>query len=551
MKHTALIALALATALTGCHDDDPDPVSNPTPPTKAVTVTPSLGQVSNAAIKATCSGTQTLMGQANVGATGTANLTLTGSCSSPILFELVATATSQYYDEATGSLLTLPVGTVLRVAAPSLQTLASNVGMTALTEMAVQRALQLGSTLNAANVTAANTAIAAAFFDANQQIDLLTAPTVWSSSTTQLTNTPADIYAFYLATLAKLADGDPTPALTALSLLAQDFKDGQIDQVEGIYANAAELRTAQKEAMQALAAFANADLKETLALTTDPVDPEVPSCGDQATLTIADLANYVGTYDVKIIDSNAATDANGFPIPVKTTTLSLTATGQVTLDGQIAKTVKVCANAGNNKTGVAAYLDKNDAFGRSHVDFWSDNSVNGTDFTSATTFRYFNGTKQGTTPVDPTPNKSCDGNTNPFGCVTISGLSQTQKLEHLSVGIPAPQVIKNPIADAGTVTWANNNGQLLNSTITNLTYSYNNVGQSFRSLRFGFVRYDSKGVAEQIYMDCGSDFAPACNGLSVDMVAKTVTMNQTQLTEFTPPKTLKTQTATFSGTLKF
>jgi hypothetical protein len=202
-------------------------------------------------------------------------------------------------------------------------------------------------------------------------------------------------------------------------------------------------------------------------------------------------------------------------------------------------------------TGVIAYLDKNDALGRSHVDFWKDNTVNGTDFTNAASFRYFNGTKQGTTPVDPTPNTACNGNTNPFGCVTISGLSQTQKFEHLSAAIGAPLVIKNPIADAGTVTWANNNGQILNSTIANLTYAYSNFGQTFRSLRFGFIRYDSQGVPEQIYMDCGSDFAPACTGLSVDMAAKTITLNQTQLTEFTPPKTLKTQKATFSGTLKF
>lgn len=550
MKRLTLVATMMAFSLAACHNDNDDQSTHTPPPnSKTTTITPSLGQISNAAIKATCSGTQTVLGQANIGSNGSANLTLDGTCSSPIVFELVATANSQYYDEAAGSMLALPVGTVLRVAVPSLQSLAANVGMTALTEMAVQRALQLSSTLNAANVEAANQAIAAAFFDANSQINLLSAPTLWSSSTTQLGASTADLYAFYLATLAKLADGDATPALTALALLAEDLKDGQIDQVDGIYANAEQLRAAQKAAMQELVAFANSDLKEKLALTGEPVDPEVPSCGDQATLAIADLANFVGTYNVKIIDSSAATDANGFPIPVKTTTLNLTATGQVTLDGQIAKTVKVCGNAGNGKTGVAVYLDKNDAFGRSHVDFWSDNTVNGTDFTSAATFRYFNGTKQGTTPVDPTPNTACDGNTNPLGCVTVRGLSQTQKFEHQHSANPL--FVSNPIADAGFVTWSN--GAIApNSTVMNVTYTYNNVGQSFRSVRFVLLSFNDKiEQINSIHMDCGSDFAPACTGLTVDMAAKTVTMNQTQLTAFTPPNTLQTQTATFSGTLKF
>jgi len=555
MKKSALIVLAAVVALVGCNngDDNTQQQSSPSTPTKQVKVTASLGKISNAAIKASCSSNNSTLGIANIDTNSTANLTLAGACTSPVVFELVASTTSQYYDEATGSNLALPVGTRLRVAVPSLQALTDRVGMTALTEIAVQRALTLNTTLNATNVTAANQAISDAFFDANIDIDLLSTPTVWSSTTTQLDNTAADIYAFYLAALAKLAGSDATPALTALSLLAQDLKDGQIDQAEGIYANAEQLRAAQKTAMQQLAAFANADLKAKLQLTTDPVDPETPSCGDQATLTLVDLASYTGAYDVKIIDSTAATDNNGMPIPVKTTTLSLATDGKITLDGQTANTIKVCTNRNTltGNTGAIAYLDKNDALGRAHVDFWQDRTVNGTDFTSPTVFRYFNGTKQTSTPVDPTPNTACTGNTNPFGCLQITGLTQTQKFEHLSSSIAAPQVIRNPIADAGTVTWATNNGQILNSSITNLTYTYSNVGQNFRSLRFGFVRYDSKGVAEEIYMDCGSNFAPACTGLTVDMTSKTLTLNQTQLTAFTPPNTLNSLTATFSGTLKF
>lgn len=548
MKRLTVLATLMAMSLAACHNDDDDHSTHtPTPNSKTTTVTPSLGQISNAAIKATCSGTQTVMGQANIGSNGSANLSLSGMCASPIVFELVATATSQYYDEAAGSLLSLPAGTVLRVAVPSLQGLSSNIGMTALTEMAVQRALQLGSTLNAANVEAANQAIAAAFFEANSNINLLSAPTLWSSSTTQLGAGAADLYAFYLATLAKLADGEATPALTALALLAQDFKDGQIDQVEGLYANAEQLRAAQKAAMQELSAFANSDLKEKLALTGEPVDPDVPSCGNQTTLAIADLASYVGTYNVKIIDSNAATDANGFPIPVKTTTLSLTATGQVTLDGQIAKTVKVCGNSNTvtGNTGVVAYLDKNDALGRSHVDFWKDNTVNGTDFTSAATFRYFNGTKQGTTPVDPTPNTSCDGNTNPFGCVTISNLPQFTNFEHVFSSPP------QALIEAGQYTWTNGTSIQPNSTSTNLNYGFSTFGAGLSQLTYVMTSFDAKGAVTQRSFQCGSSKIPACNGITLNNTNRTFTLSSTVLTEINPtgdPLTLK---LTLSGTLKF
>lgn len=123
-------------------------------------------------------------------------------------------------------------------------------------------------------------------------------------------------------------------------------------------------------------------------------DPEQPSCGTQQELTVQSLAAYVGTYNVAIKKNDPVSFEN---VTVKNTTLIVDANGKMTLDGQIANGVKYCANPNTvtNVTGLMVQLDKSDALGRSHVDFWPDNTVNGTDYTHAAEFRFFSGVKQG------------------------------------------------------------------------------------------------------------------------------------------------------------
>jgi len=123
-------------------------------------------------------------------------------------------------------------------------------------------------------------------------------------------------------------------------------------------------------------------------------DPEQPSCGAQQELTVQSLAAYTGSYNVAIKQNDPVTFET---VTVKNTTLVVEANGKMTLDGQVANGIKYCANPNTvtNVTGLMVHLDKSDALGRSHVDFWPDNTVNGTDYTHAAGFRYFNGGKQG------------------------------------------------------------------------------------------------------------------------------------------------------------
>lgn len=566
MKYLSLLASSLILVVSGCHDQDHSSTTTPasTPTSKKTTVTPSLGQISQAAVKATCTANNLVLGQAQLDANGSVSLNLNQNCSSPVLFELISQTNSQYYDEARLANTALPVDTTLRALVPSLSAVPAQLGLTALTEIATKQALAAAGTqpVTASQVNNANQKIVTQLFGAGVQLNILSKPTVWNAATTRLGTSDADVYAFYLAVIAQLAKNDSAPALKALQLLGTDLADGVLDGATdtAFSYSPTNLISLQTAALQQLAAFADTDLKAQLNIATDPVDPELPSCGTQATLSLADLTAYQGSYTVKILE-NSSTDPEAPTIEIKTTTLILDANGKISLDGQVANTIKVCANQNtvSNTTGVVAYLDRSDALGRSHVDFWSDQKVNGTDFTSATVFRYFNGQRQNTTPIDPTPvdptpvNRSCEGNSNAYGCVTVDGLTSLKTFEHnYTAAQLKPVVIKNPIADAGTVTWANVGSTLLNSTTTNLTYTYSNVGQNFQSVRFGLIRYDDKGLAEQIVLDCGSAFASACTGASIDFSAKTLTLNNVVLTEFDPAtQQLKARKITLSGQLKF
>ena len=127
-------------------------------------------------------------------------------------------------------------------------------------------------------------------------------------------------------------------------------------------------------------------------LEENPGDPEQASCGSQQELTVQNLAAYVGTYNVAIKKNDPVTFEN---VTVKNTTLTVEANGKMTLDGQVANGIKYCANPNTvtNVTGLMVHLDKSDALGRSHIDFWPDKTVNGTDYTHAAAFRFFSGAK--------------------------------------------------------------------------------------------------------------------------------------------------------------
>ncbi|HEX5359649.1 MAG TPA: hypothetical protein VFW49_00885, partial [Fluviicoccus sp.] len=130
----SLSILAISLGLGGCNtnDHDVDVVTS-----KTLIVTPSLGRISNARVVLRNSVTHAEIGsQALIN--GQATFQVPASVNA-VLAEVVPETGATYFDEGTGSNQPLPAGTQLR-AAFTLTAPSSNVGVTALTEAAVQRA---------------------------------------------------------------------------------------------------------------------------------------------------------------------------------------------------------------------------------------------------------------------------------------------------------------------------------------------------------------------------------------------------------------------------
>lgn len=269
----SLLSLAL---LTACSDDS-TPVAGGTPatPTSSVTVTPSLGKVFDAAIEVRCAATGLTLGSGIVGATGTIALTLTGSCSGPVIIELLASASSTYFDEQANAVISLPAGTQLRTVLPSLAATTGNIAVTPLTEIAFRQALAAAggveSALTALQATTANAAIAAQVFGAAAAgLDILSVPTAWDASLAagSLGDTAADRHAFLLAALAGLGDGAGAPAVAVTAALAGDLADGTLDGVTStdVTYTSGNLGTLLATEYSGFAAYANSALQTALGI---------------------------------------------------------------------------------------------------------------------------------------------------------------------------------------------------------------------------------------------------------------------------------------------
>lgn len=284
MRQTArLLSLSLlsATLLTACSSDD-TPVAGgaapatPAPPTTPVTVTPSLGKVFNAALEVRCAATGTTLGSGSTGASGALALALSGSCSGPVIVELLASASSTYFDEQANAVVSLPAGTQLRAVLPALPASGATLAVTPLTEIAFRQALvaagNVESALTALQVTTANAAVAAQVFGAAASgLDILQAPTPWDASLTSgsLGNTAADRYAFLLAALAGLGGGASAPAVAVTAALAGDLADGTLNGVTsaGVSYTGANLGTLLATEYADFSAYANAALQTALGIS--------------------------------------------------------------------------------------------------------------------------------------------------------------------------------------------------------------------------------------------------------------------------------------------
>jgi uncharacterized lipoprotein NlpE involved in copper resistance len=234
---SVLTALSMAILLVGCNNNEDDPVAakslaKPTTPTiKTLTVSPSLGKILKAKVVLKNAVNNAPIGEQNTGSTGKVTFTIPSTVNT-VIAEVQGGNGAQYFDEATGKMVDLPAGSMLR-AATTVVANNSEIGVTALTEAAVKRAEILAGTGSIVpHLNTAKAQIESAF----GVTDILTAPTLVGSQQelAALGSSAAEQYALRLATLAKVAQqqlgtAETAPALKMAQAIANDLADGDID----------------------------------------------------------------------------------------------------------------------------------------------------------------------------------------------------------------------------------------------------------------------------------------------------------------------------------
>ncbi|MDO9179927.1 MAG: IPT/TIG domain-containing protein [Agitococcus sp.] len=231
----ALTALSMAMLLVACNSNDHDnpQSSNSNNATlKTLTISPSLGKILKAKVVLKNATNNAPIGEQNTGSTGKVTFNIPSSVST-VIAEVQGGNGAQYFDEATGQMVDLPAGSMLR-AATTVVANNSEIGVTALTEAAVKRAETLAGAGNSIvpHLNAAKAQIESAF----GVTDILKAPTLVGSQQelAALGSSTAEQYALRLATLAKVAQqqlgaSETAPALKLAQAIANDLADGDID----------------------------------------------------------------------------------------------------------------------------------------------------------------------------------------------------------------------------------------------------------------------------------------------------------------------------------
>lgn len=235
--------------LSACHDSNDSGNSTPTTPTtRTITVSPSLGKIINARVILKNALTlQTIVDAKTIGSDGTATFTVDVSkLAQPIIAEVLPSADGkfEYADEALPTkAVSLPIASadinkaILRAA--TTVTADANIGVTALTEAALQQAEKTTGGLTA---TAINNANAAVKSQLKLNFDITQAPTIvglneFDKLVNQNTNSLQRTYGAYLATLSKEAKrlhaDSQQPAYDVLKAFADDFSDGTFDAKKG------------------------------------------------------------------------------------------------------------------------------------------------------------------------------------------------------------------------------------------------------------------------------------------------------------------------------
>lgn len=410
---TAAAALStLSLALAGCLGKDDDSANNGSS-ASSVTISPSLGVVTNATVNVYQADGATLLGTGELGSAGQVTINIP-DYSGPVVIEVAGDSNAQYYDEATGALVSLPAGKKIRAMASSAS---GTFAVTVLTELAYQGAVaQNLLPLDANEVDAMNEKIRAAL--ASEIGNLLTPPTAFNATTTagSLGNDDAGRHALKLAALASLGNGQAAPALAVLESLVADLADGAIDgngsggaSVNAPYSNFASQLTAAVGTMAAnFGAAALQTAAGGFAAPTTSIDFKYSSGGSSTNLTCntalfasgapvvtptgLDFIFYAGAYT----GEEGSFDMNFNFVKSGTAALTLSVAGVLGYKGQEYSLTSACVEtlAGGTKQLVLHTA-------KGHFDFGSDKTtvtgVSPVDGTTAFRTVTSGGTNGGTT----------------------------------------------------------------------------------------------------------------------------------------------------------
>lgn len=145
----------------------------------------------------------------------------------------------------------------------------------------------------------------------------------------------------------------------------------------------------------------------------------------------------------------------------------------------------------------------------------------------------------------PSPTTACVGNTNPFGCLTITGTNAPASIyEYQGSGAP---LFQSAVANTGAITYsakALGNGNLI---VNGMAVGFQQIAGNTQNSTYTFFQYDSSfNVLKSINMKC-RDANNSCAGLTVDNINKTVTYNNVVMTDVNGTGA----TLTFNGILKY
>lgn len=516
---------------------------------KSFTVVPSLSKISNATVTLYNALTLQQLSQKPLDK-GVAVFSVPANTPA-LLIEVTPAASATYFDTAVGTNQPLSTDTKLRAVVTGVNSDGARIGVTPLTEAAVQRAEALGGlTLN--NIAYANQAVGAIF----NQPNILQAPTLLGSLAdfSNISYDDAGRYTLLLVGLAMAArnnlgdSGTVQPTLKMSRSLAADLADGRLDK-QGINMPfvvpyqvlnfADDLNTGLKTSLSNLLfnngvnlSTSGQTLLNQLTLSVNPVPTISPVtganslCATQKALSMTDLSSYVGSYSVDMNVNSAGTISK-----VKTSTLQVLAEGSLQLDGVKASIVALCQlkDSLQANIGVSAFVTNGAQV--SSVQIAQDKTIFGNDFTQNNPFRFIS-TSTLTAPAK--------------GKLATSGLPA-------DLGVifdPTPAVygdisITNEVivnVDATQITWnALTILELLADrpfrTIRQSLHFKQTAAGALTTLAFSYAATNVSGITQGTYIladSCISTSAgclPANVGVTVNTTTKEVTFNKVKFTD--------------------